>query len=158
MTRKKPAIDPAALDPVRAFITQRLVERDISMKAASLAIDRNHAFLQQFITRGKPKVLPEADRHKLARVLQVHPGQLVDPEQRQWRGLYEALSYPLVHRVPECGAEFTVLIRQLVNRHSVSCPLCERPVDLDEHDIRVIAEFVELSLGVDRKRGRQRGQ
>lgn len=57
------------LDPVRAFVVERLDELGINMREASLAMGRNHAYLQQFIKYDKPKKLSEQDRALLAQVL-----------------------------------------------------------------------------------------
>lgn len=43
--------------------------RGESLSALSRLIGRNAAYLQQFVTRGSPRVLAEADRRKLARYL-----------------------------------------------------------------------------------------
>ncbi len=58
------------------FLTVTIAERDLTMKTASEAIHKNHAYLQQFIRKGTPHALPEDVRHNLARVLQVPEQQL----------------------------------------------------------------------------------
>lgn len=42
-----------------------------NLKSLSLALGRNPAYLQQFITRGSPRVLPETLRHRLAAMLDI---------------------------------------------------------------------------------------
>lgn len=71
-----------ALDAVRQLIVDRLKEMGATMKAASLAIGRNHAYLQQFIERGSPAELSERNRLNLAAFLQIDERRL-----RQWAPL-----------------------------------------------------------------------
>ena len=61
---------------VREFLRGKLSERGLSMKEASERIGRNHAYLQQFLERGIPAVLPEEARERLADVLGVAPDAL----------------------------------------------------------------------------------
>lgn len=70
------------LDPVRRTLIQLIALRDppTDLKKASLAIGRNHAYLQQFIQRGTPRRLPEEVRHALAAYLGVAESALRDPE------------------------------------------------------------------------------
>lgn len=42
-----------------------------TLKKLSLACGRNHAYLQQYIERGSPLILPEDIRHKLAKMLDI---------------------------------------------------------------------------------------
>ena len=69
------------LDPVRRTLIQLIALRDppTDLKKASLAIGRNHAYLQQFIQRGTPRRLPEEVRHALAAYLGVTESALRDP-------------------------------------------------------------------------------
>ena len=59
------------MDPIRDFIAKTLKERGLTMKEASQALGRNHAYLQQFLERGVPASLPEGVRGALASLLQV---------------------------------------------------------------------------------------
>lgn len=52
----------------------------MTLKSASLAIGKNHAYLQQYIHSGKPRRLPEEARYKLARFLKVDERELRDDE------------------------------------------------------------------------------
>ena len=56
------------LDPVRLKVLKLIKDRKppTDMKAASIAMDRNAAYLHQFVYRGTPKVLSEDDREALA--------------------------------------------------------------------------------------------
>ena len=59
------------LDPVRLQLTRLLERKDTNMRAASVAIGMNPAYLHQFIFRGTPKVLPRKIRSLLAKHLGV---------------------------------------------------------------------------------------
>jgi SOS-response transcriptional repressor LexA len=61
---------------VREFVRSKLAERGLSMKEASERIGRNHAYLQQFLERGIPAVLPEEARERLAELLGIAPDAL----------------------------------------------------------------------------------
>ena len=59
------------MDDVRRTILEAIEEKGTTLKAASLAIGRNHAYLQQFIERGIPSELPEKIRPLLANFLNI---------------------------------------------------------------------------------------
>jgi phage repressor protein C with HTH and peptisase S24 domain len=59
------------LDPVRLRVIRLISDRKTDLKSVSLAIGRNAAYMQQFLYRGTPKVLPEDVRETLARHLEV---------------------------------------------------------------------------------------
>lgn len=48
----------------------------INLKQLSLALGRNHAYLQQYMRRGSPQTLPEEVRYKLAELLDIDEGIL----------------------------------------------------------------------------------
>jgi len=54
------------LDAQRRLVLDLVQRRGTNLKAVSLAIGRNHAYLQQFMSRGKPYRLPEDARRSLA--------------------------------------------------------------------------------------------
>jgi phage repressor protein C with HTH and peptisase S24 domain len=64
------------MDAVRKLIRERLDELGMSMKEASLKIGMSHAYLQQFLKRGVPFRLPEAQRAELAALLGVPENEL----------------------------------------------------------------------------------
>jgi len=64
------------LDPVRLRLLKRIQQRDTDLKNASRAIGKNAAYIQQFIYRGTPKVLPADVREALARYLGVEAEEL----------------------------------------------------------------------------------
>jgi hypothetical protein len=66
-----------AMDAPRKLLVDTLARRpDLDLKNLSLAIGRNHAYLQQFLMRGSPRELPESVRHGLAPLLGVSPDEL----------------------------------------------------------------------------------
>ena len=66
------------LDPVRLKVVKFVKDRTppTDMKAASIAMGRNPAYLHQFVYRGTPKVLSEDDREALAVHLGCEPDAL----------------------------------------------------------------------------------
>lgn len=69
------------MDQVRRTILKRLKERNLDMKAVSLEIGKNHAYLQQFIERGVPAKLKEDVRSRLSEVLDISEQELGAPTQ-----------------------------------------------------------------------------
>ena len=64
------------LDPERRALQQQLWNRGVSLAAASLALGRNKAYLQQYLARGMPRVLSHQDSAKLGEMLDCDPGLL----------------------------------------------------------------------------------
>lgn len=65
------------MDAARKLLVDTLTRRpDLDLKNLSLAIGRNHAYLQQYLMRGSPRELPEAARLVLAPLLGVTPDAL----------------------------------------------------------------------------------
>ena len=78
------------MDSVRALIVQLSDEKGITLAALSKKAGKNHAYMQQFITRGTPKRLPEDVRTKVAFLLGVPESALkpklvsgFDPDERE---------------------------------------------------------------------------
>lgn len=67
------------MDMVRKLILEKLAERDLSMKDASLKMGRAHSYLYQFLKKGLPRELHERDRLSLAEVLGVPADELRGP-------------------------------------------------------------------------------
>lgn len=74
-----PAMESDNLDPVRKLIWEKAKARKGKLKGLSVEIGRNHAYLQQFVKRGIPRALEEADRHRLAQLLDVDQVDLGAP-------------------------------------------------------------------------------
>jgi len=69
-------VPPPGPDDVRALVKQAIAERGESLESVSRMLDRNPAYLQQFIERGTPRKLPEDTRLRLAFMLNVDERQL----------------------------------------------------------------------------------
>ncbi|MBR0553802.1 S24 family peptidase [Stakelama marina] len=67
-----------AVDP-RAALDALVHERGESYAALSRMLGRNPAYLQQYVKRGSPRILPERDRAMLARYFGVAEAQLGGP-------------------------------------------------------------------------------
>jgi phage repressor protein C with HTH and peptisase S24 domain len=66
-----------SMDAPRKLLVDALARRpDLDLKNLSLAVGRNHAYLQQYLMRGSPRELPESVRHGLAPLLGVSPDDL----------------------------------------------------------------------------------
>ncbi|MEP0149978.1 S24 family peptidase [Roseibium sp.] len=63
-------------DDVRKFLENAAKDKDISLAELSRGAGKNHAYLQQFIGRGKPVKLPEDVREYVARRLGVDEAML----------------------------------------------------------------------------------
>lgn len=68
------------MDSVRKRLVNAIEEQGLTLKDVSLRLGRNHAYLQQFVDRGIPEKLKEADRHKLSAILSVPERELGAPE------------------------------------------------------------------------------
>lgn len=65
------------MDAPRKLLIDTLARRpNLDLKNLSLAVGRNHAYLQQYLMRGSPRELPEAARHALAPLLGISPDDL----------------------------------------------------------------------------------
>ena len=86
-------------DPVRRRLKVLLRERDLTLSAASAAIGRNRAYLQQFVERGHPKVLGFRDSELLGELLGCDPAELrhehVPPRRRAARKAARTVLAPL---------------------------------------------------------------
>ena len=67
------------MDP-RDRLSDLVRERGSSLAALSRMLGRNATYLQQFISKGSPRKLEEADRRKLAQFFGVGEGELGAPE------------------------------------------------------------------------------
>lgn len=67
------------MDPVRKLLTRVIDDRGLKLSDLSLKLDKNHAYLQQFIKRGIPAKLPEDVRGKLAEILDLDETLLGGP-------------------------------------------------------------------------------
>lgn len=67
-------------DPVRKRIRQLIGDNNLDMKGLSLALGKNHAYLQQYLERGIPKELNERTRMLLAEQLGVDEAEFGGPQ------------------------------------------------------------------------------
>ncbi|MGY3609901.1 MULTISPECIES: S24 family peptidase [unclassified Bradyrhizobium] len=67
------------MDMVRKLILDKLAEKGLSMKDASLKMGRAHSYLYQFLKKGLPRELHERDRISLGTILDVPEDELRGP-------------------------------------------------------------------------------
>lgn len=67
------------------LIAQLAKAKGLSLKELSEGLNRNHAYLQQFVTRGVPRILPEDVRVGIAARLGLEPDMLLTDAQRAAR-------------------------------------------------------------------------
>jgi phage repressor protein C with HTH and peptisase S24 domain len=70
------------MDVVRKLILEKLAEKRLSMKEASLRLGKSHSYIQQFLKRGVPAQLDEDVRSPLAELLGVNEDQLRGPSSK----------------------------------------------------------------------------
>lgn len=70
------------MDRTRKLITVKAQERGLTLAELSRKAGKNHAYFQQFISRGVPSELPEKVRKVAAMILGVDERQLAGPEER----------------------------------------------------------------------------
>lgn len=64
------------LDHVRRLILTRAKEKRLSLADLSRGVDKNPAYVHQYIHKGSPRVLPEDVRRGLARMLELDDAEL----------------------------------------------------------------------------------
>ena len=69
----------ASQDEARRYLEEALAAAGTDMATASRAVARNHAYLQQYIRKGKPRWLPEQIRDGLAQLYQLDAERLRPP-------------------------------------------------------------------------------
>lgn len=68
------------MDDARALIVRKAAEMGKGLSWLSDQLGRNHAYIYQFVKQGKPRRLPELERKKLAKILQVSERSLGAPD------------------------------------------------------------------------------
>lgn len=68
------------MDKIRKRLSREIELRQMDMKQLSLALGKNHAYVQQFLTRGIPARLKEQDRRALSDLLDIPESELGGPE------------------------------------------------------------------------------
>lgn len=102
------------MDSVRQIITRAVETGPHTLASLSKAVGKNHAYLQQFVSRGVPAELPERVRKKLSEVLGVEE---------------QALGGPDAPTIPNSG---NFRARQVVTHR-------DNIVTVPEHDVRASA-------------------
>ncbi len=59
------------MDSPRRLIVSKVAELGLSLSELSLSVGKNHAYFQQFVKRGVPRLLPEEVRGRVAKILNV---------------------------------------------------------------------------------------
>lgn len=83
------------MDPVRKLIAETAAQKGIDLKAISEALGKNHAYMQQFITRGSPRKLGEVERAIVAQILGLPETALRPPALLQTQAVEQA-AQPLI--------------------------------------------------------------
>lgn len=73
------------MDKVREFLRTSLEKRGLKMAAVSRDLGKNPTYIQQFLTKGSPRDLPEEVRRMLAEILDVSEAALRQPQERAIR-------------------------------------------------------------------------
>lgn len=63
-------------DPIRKLVLNRIKDLGLTEVGVSASLGRNRAYINQYLYRGIPEVLPEQTRYDLARVLEIDEAQL----------------------------------------------------------------------------------
>lgn len=64
------------MSPARARLVEAAKGARYGLKDLSIMLGRNHSYLQQYVVKGSPRVLPEEARHRLADILGVNEAEL----------------------------------------------------------------------------------
>jgi phage repressor protein C with HTH and peptisase S24 domain len=70
-------------DQIRALVRKRIEEKGFNLSELSKRLGRNHAYIQQYLERGTPRVLPENIRDQMEAILGFDAGTLkpkINPE------------------------------------------------------------------------------
>lgn len=114
----------------RAALGALAAEQGESLAGLSRLIGRNAAYLQQFVTRGSPRLLAEEDRRRLARFLGVPEARLGGPEA------------PGVVEVPRLDVGASAGPGGLVEREARRRPMAVPPSLLRELGVRAEAASI----------------
>ncbi|WP_158498637.1 S24 family peptidase [Martelella endophytica] len=71
------------MDKIRKLIAKRIEERGLTYKQVSLALGKNHAYMQQYVERGVPSTLRERTRSQLAELLDIPEEDIGGPQQKK---------------------------------------------------------------------------
>lgn len=82
------------MDDTRRNLENAIARKGSSLRDISLKIDRNAAYLQQFLTRASPQVLPIDVAVAVAQHLDMDPNELLTPDQQKALARSVALGSP----------------------------------------------------------------
>lgn len=99
----------------QAALVRLAAARGVSMSALSRMLDRNVAYLGQFVGRGSPRVLPERERAALARFFGVDARVLGAPERED-----EGVAVPYLAVAASAGAGRAVADETVVRREWIA--------------------------------------
>jgi phage repressor protein C with HTH and peptisase S24 domain len=96
-------------DPARRLVSAKIKEKSLDMAWLSREIGMNQTYVQQYLTKGSPKWLPEIQRGRLARLLDVDEHLLRPADQGEFAAgrtiqnsqLYRAMSPALAYSGPD---------------------------------------------------------
>ena len=95
-------------DPPRRRLRDALWKNETSLAEASLAIGRNKAYLQQYLSRGMPRVLSFQDSARLGELLGHDPDEFRHPERpprKPWKKKRRQSARPALSGVSEIDVE-----------------------------------------------------
>lgn len=120
---------------LRALISARLKELDLSMSWLSKQLGQNRAYIQQWLERGSPRALDEQKLAEIARLLSMKPEQL---GVRQ-KGTATKLAIPGLH---ENAEQYDPPERSFLAKRSNIAYFRVRDNSLDQHDPKIEARDV----------------
>ena len=95
-------------DPERQRLRDALWRNGTSLAEASLAIGRNKAYLQQYLSKGMPKVLSFQDSARLGELLDCDPDEFrhaEKPPRKRWKRKHRQAARPALSAVSEVYVE-----------------------------------------------------
>jgi phage repressor protein C with HTH and peptisase S24 domain len=140
------------LDPVRVKLLQLIRDHDTDMKAVSKAIGKNSAYMQQFLFRGTPRVLPDDVRLSLAEHFGIDGDGLTHrltlPRDGRFRKESVATTTPSlpdnVLAIPEIDVRAAAGPGALNEDHPETLGTWYLPADLLQHELRARSGDVRL--------------
>jgi phage repressor protein C with HTH and peptisase S24 domain len=106
------------MDMVRKLILEKLAEKQLSMKDASLKMGHAHSYLYQFLKKGIPTELHERDRVKLSEILSVSEDDLRGPSNPLPKRIYEKKSTAPRENLVEVATQTPHTLQQTERSHA----------------------------------------
>ena len=124
-------------DPERQRLRDALWQNGTSLTEASLAIGKNKAYLQQYLSRGMPKVLSFQDSARLGELLGRDPDEFRHAEQpprKPWTRKRRQDARPALVRIPVVEVEASAGPGALADEFVVEKASWTLPVDMIRHE------------------------